>query len=258
MKTPMKGFLIASIFCSISFISNAQLNNLIFLSQGGERFTIVLNGIPQNATPESKLKITGLPGNSYKLAVQFENAKIPELDRTLMFQKGTQSTYSIRKNKSGTYTVRLINQVPIDQVSQPKPDQVVVTFIPEAREINRLNTFDPHKNPYKMPGYHGSIGCPYPMTEQDFKDFKGTIKSKNFEDSKLQIAKEGINTSCLSVLEIIEIMGIFGFEASRLEFAKFAYQHTYDLDNYYKVNKAFQFESSISELKDYIDKNPQH
>jgi len=32
------------------------------------------------------------------------------------------------------------------------------------------------------------------MTEQDFKDFKETITSKNFEDSKLQIAKEGINT----------------------------------------------------------------
>ena len=56
-----------------------------------------------------------------------------------------------------------------------------------------------------------------------------------------------------SVMEIertrgADIMMAFDFEASKVEFAKFAYGHTYDVNNYYKVNDAFEFESSIDEL----------
>jgi hypothetical protein len=47
-------------------------------------------------------------------------------------------------------------------------------------------------------------------------------------------------------------MSLFNFESSRLEFAKFAYGYTYDLGNYFIVNDAFNFESSISELDRYI------
>jgi hypothetical protein len=37
-----------------------------------------------------------------------------------------------------------------------------------------------------------------------------------------------------------------------LDFAKFAYDHTYDIGNYYKVNDVFSFESSVDELDQYI------
>ena len=47
-------------------------------------------------------------------------------------------------------------------------------------------------------------------------------------------------------------MRLFNFEASKLDFAKFAYKYTYDQKNYYKVNDAFEFESSISELTTFI------
>jgi len=258
MKKTILAIVLSLVFFSMNQHTQAQMSNLVFFSQHGEHFVVELNSVQQNPGYESNLKITGLPATSYKVTIRFEDHTIPDLNKTITFQSGMETSYNIRKNKSGVYTVRFMNQVAIDVLATQPQDQVVITFIPQMREINRLNTFDPHKNPYKMPGYHGAIGCPYPMTEQDFKDFKETITSKNFEDSKLQIAKEGINTNCLSVAEIVELMGLFNFEASRLDFAKFAYLHTYDIDNYFKVNKAFQFDSSISDLKDYIEKNKQH
>jgi hypothetical protein len=104
-----------------------------------------------------------------------------------------------------------------------------------------------------MPGYHGDVGCPWPMTDLDFKDAKETIASKSFEDSKLSIAKQVTSSNCLFSSEVKEIMDLFSFEASRLEFAKFAYRYTFDVGNYYKVNEAFRFESSIDELNNFIE-----
>jgi hypothetical protein len=47
-------------------------------------------------------------------------------------------------------------------------------------------------------------------------------------------------------------MTLFDFENTKLDFAKFAYDRTYDRANYYKVNDAFEFESSIEDLNRYI------
>ena len=62
-----------------------------------------------------------------------------------------------------------------------------------------------------------------------------------------------MNNSCLLSAQVKEIMLMFNFEETRLDFAKFAYGRTYDIGNYFVVNDAFTFESSIDELGDYIN-----
>ena len=52
--------------------------------------------------------------------------------------------------------------------------------------------------------------------------------------------------------QVKEVMGLFSFEESKLEFAKFAYDRTTDKNNYYIVNDAFDFEASIEALDNYI------
>jgi hypothetical protein len=110
----------------------------------------------------------------------------------------------------------------------------------------------PHQA-YSMPGYNGPTGCEYPMSPQDFSSAKATISGKSFEDSKLTIAKQIINTNCLLSAQVKEIMLLFSFEDTRLELAKYAYGYTWDTGNYYKLNDAFTFESSIDELNAFIN-----
>jgi len=83
---------------------------------------------------------------------------------------------------------------------------------------------------------------------------KGSIQSKSFEQSKLVIAKQILQARCLFASQVRELMLLFTFEQSRLELAKFAYTYTYDRGNYFKVNDAFQLESSISQLNDFISR----
>jgi hypothetical protein len=106
---------------------------------------------------------------------------------------------------------------------------------------------------YIMQGYNGRIGCPWPMSAGDFQSAKSSILSKSFDDTKLTIAKQFTGANCLFCSQVKEIMLLFSFEATRLDFAKFAYSYVYDQGNYFKLNDAFTFESSIDELNSYIN-----
>jgi len=96
--------------------------------------------------------------------------------------------------------------------------------------------------------------CVYPVDNTEFSDIKTSINKKSFEDSKLVLAKQIIKSKCLKSEQIRDIMKMFDFEDTRLEFAKYAYEYVYDPDNYYIVNDAFQFEMTIEELDEFISK----
>jgi hypothetical protein len=95
-------------------------------------------------------------------------------------------------------------------------------------------------------------GCAQAMGTSDFADAVTSIKSKGFEETKLTLAKQIGGSNCFTTAQVKTIMGLFGFEDSKLDFAKFAYGHTVDVNNYFKVNDAFGFSSSVDELNKYI------
>ncbi len=108
-----------------------------------------------------------------------------------------------------------------------------------------------NNNTYVLQGYNGVYGCPYPMGASDFESAKASIRSKSFDDSKLTLAKQIIGSNCMLCSQIKELMLLITFEATRLDLAKFAWSHNLDKGNYYKLNDAFTFESSIDELNAY-------
>ena len=79
--------------------------------------------------------------------------------------------------------------------------------------------------------------------------FQKISKTQNFT-----IAKQVLQNNCLTASQVREVLGSFDFENTKLEYAKYAYAHTYDIGNYYKVNDAFEFESSVDDLNKYISK----
>ena len=68
----------------------------------------------------------------------------------------------------------------------------------------------------------------------------------------MKIAKQVTSNNCLTALQIKQVVSMFDFESDRLHYAKYAYDYSYDPNNYYKVNDAFEFESTIEELDEYI------
>lgn len=90
------------------------------------------------------------------------------------------------------------------------------------------------------------------MNETAFGHLKEMIRNASFESSRMTIARQAISRHTMLSIQVRSLMEEFWFESSRLEFAKYAYNHTYDQENYYLVNGSFKFESSIKQLYDFI------
>lgn len=95
--------------------------------------------------------------------------------------------------------------------------------------------------------------CPDPATEEDFRQGKGAIAQQTFDDDKMMVAKQFLSNHCLQVNQVIELIKLFTFESEKLEFAKYAYTHTFDRKNYYLLNNSFTFSNSKEELARYIN-----
>ncbi len=319
MKKKLPLLLILAALLQLSGFAQLK-SNLVFFTEQGERFTVILNGIRQNPSPETNVKVTDLIAPSYKLKVIFDDPALGELDKNLMFNQGTESTFVIKRNNKNEYVVRWMNEVPIAQALPPAPNQQVVVYTTQAPQTSTvtqttttvtdsygqpqqdnvsmgININDPElgvnmninigggnttgsqvttsqtttsystttttggytpaqpqpvQQTYVMPGYNGPVGCPYPMHPGDFQSVKQSIASKTFDDTRLTIAKQVISSNCLLSEQVKEIMLLFTFEDTRLDLAKYAYGYTYDIGNYYRLNDAFTFESSIEELNDYM------
>lgn len=305
----MKKSLLLFSILAMAITGFSQSSNLIVFSENGEHFSVILNGILQNAQPETNVMVTDLIAPSYKVKIMFENRNIPDLEKGIYFQDpNVQATYRLVLNKKGKYVLRFFNSVPLAQAPAPPPAQQIVEFsttpaappttvvqtttttttgdspIGENVNVNmgingvnvnmNINTGNQaystqttttttttttdaevdteYAETYVLPGYNGAYGCPWPMSDADFEDAKRSIASKDFSDSKLKMSKQIIDSNCLLSSQVMQLMQLFDFEDDKLELAKYAYGHTLDYGNYYKVNNAFEYESSIDELDEHI------
>ena len=79
------------------------------------------------------------------------------------------------------------------------------------------------------------------------------LKDDSFDSGKLDKAKKYIDKTTLSASQITEINTKFSFDASKLEWAKYAYSKCYDKQNYFLLKPSFTFSTSYSDLEDYIE-----
>jgi hypothetical protein len=172
---------------------------------------------------------------------------------------GMDVSITVPVTEEGEVGFQTTTKTPDGQFSTQTQTTTTQTTVTHQQHTTKPQiTEDPVKTPaekpnvYQMPGYNGKIGCPWPMAAQDFASAKGSVSSKSFEDSKLTVAKQIASANCLLCDQVKEIMGLFSFEDTKLEFAKFAYDYVYDLNNYYKLNDVFTFSSSIEELDEYV------
>lgn len=110
---------------------------------------------------------------------------------------------------------------------------------------------------YNEPSYCAPDNHPvyYGINDQEFNDLKYIISKKSFDSSRLAIAKDAVRNQNMNSRQISEILDLLSFDSSRLEFAKYAYRYVADPSSYYLTYDRFSFESSVTELIDYIDHN---
>ena len=313
-------FLAVAIVSISSFAQNTS--NLIVFSEDGLKFYLVLNGIRQNETALTNVKVTGLTQPYYSAKIIFEDTKQPILEKkyvplTDADKVPQEVTYKIKRNNKMVNVMRFFNQVPMTQAApataevpevhyntEPLPEigttvttqqttttsngnngnvsiginvpglnmnvnvndptlvegtttttsytTTTTTSSSSSSNYNSTPTKPVTTKPTTTSASTGNCGGAYAMSATSFNAAKQTITNQKFDDTRLTTSKQILKTNCLSAAQIKEIMKIFSFEDTRLQFAKQAYSKCVDVNNYFLLNDAFQFESSVEELNNSI------
>jgi len=323
--------LLAVAFLSISSIAQ-NTSNLIVFSEDGLKFYLILNGIRQNETPVTNVKVVDLNQPYYSAKIIFEDPKQPVLEKKYLQvtdadgNGALEVTYKIKKNNKMVNVLRFFSQVPITQAAPPSTEVPVVHFnttpMPEisttivTQETTVTSGNVGNTNTNVSTGGNGantnvsvnmgglginmnvnindatlnnstststsytttttttttnsnlntntastssqnvsnaaSCDAANAMSSSSFSAAKQTITKQSFEDTRLTTVKQILKSNCLSSAQIKEIMLLFNFEANKLEVAKIAHAKCVDKNNYFLINGAFQFESSVEELNSSI------
>ena len=118
----------------------------------------------------------------------------------------------------------------------------------QTAEVLNQTTPQPGSQPQKLASACGNNA----LAATRLEELKSSIASKPFSGDKMTVLKQAIQNSCLAVVQVKELMGLFSFETDKLAVAKYLYDFTGDKQNYFKVNDAFGFQSTISELDNYL------
>lgn len=303
-------FLAAFLVISLALFSQST-SNLVVFSEDGLKFYLILNGIRQNETAQTNVRVTDLNQPYYSAKIIFEDTKEPAIDKKYLgvvdpeSKRPLEVTYKIKRNNKQVNVLRFFSQVPMMQV-MPCPPNVVdihynsipmpaIGFVQVTQQVTttttnsnsnnvsvnmggmgvNININEPvvntttttynsttttgnvnqgYDNGSNTPNYNGNTGCngSYPMSPSAFSAARETIGKQSFDDVKLSTVNQILRTNCLSSAQIKEIMKLFSFEASRLEFAKSAYGRCVDPNNYFMINDAFEFQTSVEELNNSI------
>jgi hypothetical protein len=130
----------------------------------------------------------------------------------------------------------------------------MTTTTTTTRTTTRTTTENAIDNTYQPPAAApANKGCVLAMSSSDFEKGKLTVSKQSFAESMMKSAKQMTKVNCMSIKQIRDIMDLFSFEESKLEYAKFAYEYCVDKKNYFQLTEAFSFSSSSDSLNEFLD-----
>jgi hypothetical protein len=114
MKTRL---LILSSLLFLSLITFGQNKvNLVVFAEDGDKFYAYVNGIKQNNTPESNVKVTGVTPN-ISLRIEFEDKALPQLKQNMALEPGFEHTAKIKRDMKKQIKLRYFGQVPLEETT---------------------------------------------------------------------------------------------------------------------------------------------
>jgi Domain of unknown function (DUF4476) len=191
--------------------------------------------------------------NSSPFTVIFDDVTFPQTSGSFHLNDINPGRHAITVYKLKRHGYHHTSPVVVYRGLIDIPASSIVTAVVRHHHLNIINItpFYPppvvYNAPYQ-PAYYG-------MTEASFNELTSIIRSKSFDNSRLVIAKQALRTQPMSSRQIAEIIDLLTFDSSRLEFAKYAYQYVTNPASYYLTYDKFTFESSVTELIDFISHN---
>jgi hypothetical protein len=208
-------------FFTLQLAVKAQIvNNLVVFSNEGERFTLILDGLKENQTPATNVRVVGLDLKVYQVKVIFENKRLKDVNTTLtFFRTGKECVFGLNKHgKKHT----------MDYVSEKEIDG----FIDPATQQN-LNTNTSTNTQTQITGT-----TPTP-TVSTFQTVLSNIAAQPTDEGKLNATLTMLQNGTLNIGQIKQVFALFATDQSRLAFAKQACKELKDPNLYIEIINLF-------------------
>jgi inosine/xanthosine triphosphate pyrophosphatase family protein len=97
---------------------------------------------------------------------------------------------------------------------------------------------------------------PSPMDDPSFNAAKRAVSEESFESAKLRRVKQISDANYLLSSQVKELLDLLSFESSKLEYAKHAYDKTYDQANYDVVKEGLRHSKSKETITAFLKNKP--
>ena len=191
-----------------NLIVKAQIiNNLVIFSNEGQPFTLIINGLKENQTPATNVRVQGLDLKAYAVKVIYENKKLKDANTTItFFRTGKECVFGLIKKGKKKHTIDYVSEKEIDGFLDPIQQAPANT-----------NTQPQTQNLATVPTQ--TLATP-PPTFSPFEIGRNAIVAQPSDEGKLTAALALLQNSTLSVTQIKQILPLFSNETTKLLFAK--------------------------------------
>lgn len=220
-------------------------------------FWVFIDDVQQNDNSTRSIRIERIPAGEHYLRVEMDNNEHFTFGKYVRIEP-SGNAYRI-ENQRNLYGFSPSRSVPrTEQVVSFQKATPVLPQHPNQYGDHQMGIGHPHHPgaPEQMHQQPAPVPTPAPgpmaMNEIDFQRALSVIRSEDFENTKLSTAKQVATNNLLTVNQIGRICQLFEFDNTRLDFAKTAYFHCVDQNQYYLLHSVFEFDNNKKELDKFV------
>jgi len=232
------------VFCAIQLTIKAQIvNNLVIFSNEGQPFTLIVDGLKENQTPQTNVRVVGLDLKAYQVKVIFENKKLKDANTTItFFRTGKECVFGLTKKGKKKHTIDYVSEKEIDGFldAQNRQSPPNINTPVSDQTLTSAPTTVPTPEPVTTP------------TVSAFQTALTNIASQPTDEGKLNAALALLQNGTLNVNQIKQILGLFKNEQTRLAFAKQACAQLKDPNVYTEIISLFVSEPVKQDLQKFF------
>lgn len=212
-------------------------------TRAGESFQLFVDGSPVGQST-SNHQLPALASGYHWLEFRFPNRRLPQgitgYRTQAWFAPGFESVYELDAFPAGQrMKLTRIACTPLNGGYYNSNDYTT----------NQTTTTTTTTTTGYEPATTGAPTCATMMQPNEVSDLITSLQSRDFESTKVSMAKQAIDKATLMTDDIKRILKVFEFESTRLDFAKYAYSRCCDQRNYLRLSDVFEFDSSVTDLQ---------
>jgi hypothetical protein len=211
----------------------------------------IADDAPAENSPNGAIRSSGSAGSPGESVNQ--NVTMSQTTTTTTRPVTSRENVTMNMNMGGVNMGVNMNVTGMDAMEMEESQSTITTTTTTAQTSSASPPSQPLRGAERETIVTSTSGCGRAMDSASFERAKKSIADKGFDESRLTMAKQVAKGNCMTSAMIKGILGTFSFEETKLDFARFAYDYCYDPGNYYEINDAFTFESSIEELNEYLN-----